>query len=144
MQKTQISSDVALIELTKFLKIHKAKDFRRGKMTDEMIKEDYIDVLEAIEDGLMVFDEKSKPVYKLRFPLDTDKQDSALAITEVTFKSRIKGADKTMLLDGIDPKKQLGTYMLKVISYITQLDQVDAKRLEVDDFEVLNQICSVF
>jgi hypothetical protein len=141
--ETVVSKDVAMEELTTFLKKQLPKEFRRGKMTSEKIEEDYIDVLEAIEDGLLVFDSNGKPVYELRSPLKNSEGE--ISIKQVTFRSRIKGADKTILMNGIDPKKQLGDYMIKVISYMTQIDSNElVKKLEKEDFDVLNQICSVF
>lgn len=140
----KVPTEVAIVELTNFLKKHKEKDFRRGKMTQDVIEEDYVDVIEAIEDGLLVFDEKSKPTYTLRNPLYATAEDKSLQKTEVTFRSRIKEADKNLLMDNLDIKKQMGTYTIKYISYITQLSMTEVKELETDDFDVLNQICSVF
>lgn len=140
----KVPTEVAIVELTNFLKKHKEKDFRRGKMTQDVIEEDYVDVIEAIEDGLLVFDEKSKPTYTLRNPLYATAEDKSLQKTEVTFRSRIKEADKNLLMDNLDMKKQMGTYTIKYISYITQLSMTEVKELETDDFDVLNQICSVF
>lgn len=140
----KVPTEVAIIDLTNFLKKHKSKEFRRGKMTQDVIEEDYVDVIEAIEDGLLVFDEKNKPTYTLRNPLYTNAEDKSLQKTEVTFRSRIKEADKNLLMDNLDIKKQMGTYTIKYISYITQLSMTEVKELETDDFDVLNQICSVF
>lgn len=140
----KVSREVAIKDLTNFLKKHKSKEFSRGKLTDDVIEEDYIDVIEAIEDGLLVFDDKAKPTYTLRNPLFATADDKSLQVTEVTFRSRIKESDKNMLMDNLDIKKQMGTYTIKYISFITQLSMTEVKELEKDDFEVLNQICSVF
>jgi len=140
----KVPTEVAIVDLTNFLKKHKEKEFRRGKMTQEIIEEEYVDVIEAIEDGLLVFDDKNKPTYKLRNPLYANAEDKSLQKTEVTFRSRIKEADKNLLMDNLDMKKQMGTYTIKYISYITQLSMTEVKELETDDFDVLNQICSVF
>lgn len=137
-----IATDVAIQELTVFLKKHLSKEFRRGKMTDEKIKDDYIDVIEAIEDGFLVFDEAGKPTYNLQHPIKNDKDEEV--VKSVSFRSRIKGADRTVLMNGIDPKKQLGDYMIKVISYMTQESPEIVKKFEKEDFDVLNQLCSVF
>jgi len=140
----KVPKEVAFKELVEFLKKHKEKEFKRGKMTDDVIEDDYIDVLEAIEDGLLVFDDKNKPTYSLRHPIYENAEDKSLIIAQVNFRSRIKESDKNMLMDGLDIKKQLGTYTLKYISFMTQLSMTEVKELEKDDFEVLNQICSVF
>lgn len=143
-EEKDVARDVVLKELTAFLKKHKKKEFRRGKVTPESIEEDYVDVIEALEDGLLVFDEKQKPTYTLRSPLFADAEDKKLIVKEVTFRSRIKEADKNLLMDNLDIKKQMGTYTLKYIAYITQLSMTEVKELDTDDFDVLNQICSVF
>lgn len=143
-KQNKVSTDVALKDLTSFLQKYKAKEFRRGTMTTDKIADDYIDVVEAIEDGLLTFDSNQSPVYELRHPLYANAEDKSLIKSEVKFRSRIKEADKNLLLDGLDIKKQLGTYTLKYISYITQLSLTEVKELDNEDFEVLNQICSVF
>lgn len=143
-KEVKISRDVALEELTNFLKKHKSKEFRRGKMTPLKIEEDYIDVLEAIEDGLLVFNEHGVPVYELRTPLVDQAGNLDTAVKSVTFRQRIRESDKTRVMDGLDIEKQRGTYVLKLIGFITQLQKSDYDRLEKEDFDVLNQICSVF
>lgn len=139
-----VSTDVAIEDLKNFLQKHKSKEFRRGVMTQEKIEEDYIDVIEAIEDGLLSFDSNGNPIYKLRSPLYEGLEDKTLMVKEVTFRSRIKEADKSLLMDGLNMQKQVGTYTIKYISFMTQLSMTEVKELETDDFEVLNQICSVF
>jgi hypothetical protein len=141
--KKVLAKEIAIEELTAFLKIYKSKEFRRNQMSAEKIEEDYIDVIEAIEDGLLVF-ENNKPVYKLRHPLFENAEDKALVIKEVHFRSRIKEADKALVMNGLNLEKERGTYVLKTLSYITQLDMPSVKELEKEDFDVLNQICSVF
>jgi len=139
-----IPTDVAVKDLTTFLKKHLAKDFRRGKITDEKIKEDYIDAIEAIEDGNLVVDENGNLKYTLYNPLFANSEDQSLVKKEITFKSRIKGATRTLLMNGLDPKKDLGTYMIAVMSHICDLSKTEVQLLEKEDYEVLNQICSVF
>lgn len=140
----KVSTEVAVSDLTNFLQKHKSKEFRRGVMTQEKIEDDYVDVIEAIEDGLLSFDHNGNPIYQLRNPLYAGAEDKSLVKKEVTFRSRIKEADKSLLMDGLNMQKQIGTYTLKYISFITQLSMTEVKELETDDFEVLNQICSVF
>lgn len=144
MSSKKVSNEIAVQEITNFLKKHNEKEFRRGKITEETILEDYLDTIEAIEDGLLVFDEKMKPTYTLRTPLYGEAKDKSLIKSTVSFRSRIKEADKNLLMDNLDIKKQMGTYTIKYISYITQLSMTEVKELESDDFDVLNQICSVF
>jgi len=141
---SKVDSEVALKELKEFLKKYKSKEIRRGTLTDEKIKEDYVDVLEAIEDGLLVFDEKSHPSYTLESPLFEDAENQDLIVRQVNFRSRVKAADKTLVMDGLDFEKQRGTYVVKLLSYITKLSITEVKQLGNEDFVVLNQLCSVF
>lgn len=141
---SKVGKEVAIKELEDFLKIHLKKEFRRGLIDEEKIKEDYPDVIEAIEDGLLVFDEKHKPTYKLRYPLFEKAENQELVVKEVKIRTRIKGADKSVLLNGLNPQKELGTYIVKTISYITQLSITEVKELEREDYDTLNQLCSVF
>jgi len=113
-------------------------------MPDSKIYEDYEDMIEAVEDGLLIIDSKGKVEYTLRYPLFADKEDSSLAIKKVNIRGRIKAADKHVLMDGLEVQKKLGTYTLRIIAYITMLQEVDVKELEKDDFDTLNQLCSVF
>lgn len=143
LKAKKISSEVAFQELKDFLKPHLKKEFRRGKMTKEKIEEDYVDVLEAIEDGYLIFDGK-KPIYTLREPLFSNAENKENIVKTVNFRQRIKEADRALVMDGLDLEKQRGTYILKLLSYITQLSMTEIKELEKEDFNVLNQICSVF
>jgi hypothetical protein len=140
---TKVAHDVVMKELVEFLKKHKAKEFRRNKITKDSIEEDYVDVIEAMEDGLLIF-EKGKPIYTLRDPLFSKSEDKALVVKTVSFRARIKEADRALIMDGLDLEKKRGTYVLKTLSYITKLSMIEVKELEKDDFDVLNQICSVF
>ncbi len=141
MSNKVLSKELAISELREFLKEHKKRDFNNGILTDAKIEEDYPDVLNALEDGNLVF-EDLKPLYKLQDPILNDAGE--VSIKDIGFRSRIKGADRIILMNGIDPKKQLGDYMIKVISYMTQQPEAIVKKFEKEDFEVLNQICSVF
>jgi hypothetical protein len=144
MTKKVLDTEVVVEEIFQFIKKHKEKEIRRNKITIESIKEDYEDMIEAVEDGFLVFDENKNPVYNLRHKIGEGLDDGSLATTQVKFRSRIKEADKNLLMDGLDMKRQIGTYTIKYISFITQLSMTEVKMLEKDDFEVLNQICSVF
>jgi hypothetical protein len=142
-KRNKVVRKVAIQEITEFISKYKAKEIRRGILTDEKILEDYIDAIEAIEDGHLIF-ENGKPIYTLKSPLFAKAEDQSLVVRTVNFRSRISEADKALVMDGIDIEKKRGTYVLKTLSYITQLSMVEVKELDKDDFDVLNQICSVF
>ena len=141
---SKVSKEVAFKDVKSYLEKHLKKEFRRGKMPDSKIYDEYEDMIEAVEDGLLIIDSKGKVEYTLRYPLFTDKEDSSLAIKKVNIRGRIKAADKHLLMDGLDVQKKLGTYTLKIIAYITEVQLADVKQLEKEDFDTINQLCSVF
>jgi len=143
-KQKQVNKKVVLQELTTWLKKNLKKEFRRGLMTQEKIEEDYIDMIEAIEDGLLIFKD-GKPEYTFRTPVFNKAEDEALKIKGAyEIRSRVKQADKALVMDGLDVDKKRGTFSLKLMSYITKLSISEIKDLESEDFDVLNQICSVF
>lgn len=146
MSKKVLATEVALVELTKFVKKHKAKEFRRGKISEDKISEEYIDVLEALEFGNLEFDENLNPKYTLIDPvLPTEKgADASLGIREITFKTRIKPTALAGIMQGIDVQKDSGTFSLRYMSYITGLSVQIIDKFSKDDYDALNQICSVF
>ena len=141
---SKVNKEVAFKDVKSYLKKHLKKEFRRGKMPDSKIYDEYEDMIEAVEDGLLIIDSKGKVEYTLRYPLFADKEDAALAIKKVHIRGRIKAADKHLLMDGLDVQKKLGTYTLKIIAYITEVQLADVKQLEKEDFDTINQLCSVF
>lgn len=143
VQEEKVSKDLAIKDLEVFLKKHMKKEYRRGQMTREKIEKDYEDVIEAMQEGLLVM-KNGQPEYTLREPLFNEAEKEDLKVKKVTFRSRVKAADKNRVLDGLNLDKQAGTYVLKYVAYITQLSMTEINQLEQDDFDVLNQICSVF
>lgn len=140
---TVVTEEVAVKELMAFLKKYKPKDFKRGKLNEEIVREDYLDSIEAIEEGYLVFN-GTTPKYTLRSPLFAKAEDKALVVTEVNFRTRIKESERALVMDGLDLEKKRGTYVLKTLSFISKLSMPEVRELEKDDFDLLNQICSVF
>ena len=143
-EKNVISRDVAINEMKGFLGKYDKKGAKKKKHTDEYIEEEFETCLEAIESGNLVFNEHKTPSLTLFEPLYEKAENKALVVKSVTFKSRIKQAEKVLVMDGLNLEKQQGTYVLKVMSYMTQLSMTDIKELGSEDYEVINQICSVF
>ena len=135
-----ISDELAVIELRKFVAKYRRRDARKGLLKDEKLLDEYPNVIDAITDGLIIFDDKNHPKYKLREPL----MDSVENIEEITFRTRIKPSDQSRLMDGINIQTQTAKYVLRFIGYITGLAQGDIDRLDKEDYDTINQICSVF
>ena len=140
----KVDSKVAFSEMKEYLKKHKKKDFRRGKISDDKIKEDYIDCIEAIEDGRLSFNEHGNAVYELIEPLYKDAANKALVKPTVNFRSRVKQIDRLNIMDNIDPEKKKGSYVKQLLCLGSRLSVTELELLEDDDYAVVEQICSVF
>lgn len=143
-QKKVMTREVSTQEMKGFLAKYDKKGAKKGKHTDTYIEEEFETCLEALEAGNLVFNEHKVPTLTLFEPLYKNAENQALVKKTVTFKSRIRQAEKVLVMDGLNLEKQQGTYVLKVMSYMTQLSLTDIKNLESEDYEILNQICSVF
>lgn len=140
----KIPSDVAFEDVKKFVEKHNAREFKRGNITDESIKNDYIDIIEAVEEGNLTFDDDLIATYKLIVPLYKEADNPALIKDTVKFRTRIKQFDKVKMMDGIDPEKEKGKFMLRLVALGSGLSLTDLKKLEDQDYITINQICSVF
>lgn len=135
-----VSKEIAVGEFIKFLKVHKAKELKRGKIKEIEIPEEYPDAIEAIMDGRMVFDDKSHPTLKLKEPL----KDEAETIAEVSFRKRIKPSERANVMSGLNIEKDIGKFTLRYLAYLTQLSIADLDRMHGDDYDTINQLGSVF
>lgn len=144
MSQTKVSNEIALSEFTKFLQKHKSRELKRGKLTQDKIQEDYIDAIEAIEEGALIF-ENGKPIFMLRDVISPpDGEDQSLAISKLEFRSRIKPSDKAKLMEGLNPEKQSATFTLRYLAYIIKQPLPVLDKLSQDDYNAVNQVCSVF
>ena len=140
----KISTDVAVKEVISFLTKKSPKLSRRGHFSEEKVKVEYIDLIEYVEDGLISFDDNFHPTLTLRNPIFGDSENEKNIVRKISFKSRVKAADKTRVMNGIDIEKRKGDYILSLISFLCGLNKAEVNDLESDDYDVINQICSVF
>ena len=139
----KVETSVAIKEVTNFLKQHKVKEFRRKKMTEAKIKKDYEDVIEAVEDGLLIF-EKGVAIYDLRNPLCNAKGEEVVKDKKVKFRARVRPSDKLNVLNGINIEQQHGDYVKSQLSLASQLELAYVEMLSSEDYDVITQIASVF
>lgn len=143
-KKKAVNQEVAIEDLRAFLSKYKKREARKGELTQEKLLEDYPDVIEAICDGLITFDDRNHPTFKLRHPIVPESGNTDLGTTEVTFRTRIKVSDKARIMDGLNVQTQQAKYVLRYTAYITELAISDIDRLDPEDYDVINQIGSVF
>ena len=136
--KEVINREVAIQEVRSFLE----KFNRRKQYSDEKIEEDYPDVLEAVQLGLLVFDDNKIPSFTLETPVHN--QDGEVVLKDVTFRTRIKPSTKADLASGIDLRKDAAKYSLNIISYIVDQPRAMLDKFEPFDYDVIQQVSSVF
>lgn len=136
--KEVISKEVAIEEIRNFLN----KYNRRQDFSDSKIEEDYPDALEAVQLGLLVFDDKKVPLFTLETPIKDD--DNEVVLKQVSFKTRIKPSTKANLAEGIDLRKQAVKYSLNVVAFIIDQPKPMLDKFEPFDYDVIQQVSSVF
>ena len=143
-QKSLVSTDVAVKDVISFLKSKRPKMERRGELDTEKVKESYIDLIEAVEDGKVEFDEGFHPTLTLYSPLFKESSNEKNIVKKISFRNRVKAADKARVMNNLDVENKKGDYTLKLIGFLCQLSNAEVNEIEKSDFDVINQICSVF
>jgi hypothetical protein len=134
---TVISEEVALQELESFV-----NTFVKKPVGIEMLKETYPDMLDAIVDGYLSFDEDGLPILKLKQPIKSESGN--IVLSEITFKTRIKPTALASIAKGIDLKNDALTLQLKMVSYIIDQPVAMLDKFGKYDYDVINQVSTVF
>lgn len=137
MKKVVISKEVALDELETFI-----NRFVKKPAPKEELEETYPDVLEAIMDGFLSFKEDGIPVLKLKDPIKLE--DGSILIPEINFRTRIKPTTLADLAKGLHPQKEVFTLQLRMTAYIIDQPVSMLDKFERYDYDVINQIATVF
>lgn len=137
MKTAVISKEVALEELEKFV-----NRFVKKPLPLNELEESYPDVLDAIIEGYLSFDESGLPKLKLKFPIKNDKEE--VSLSEITFRTRIKPTTLADLAKGLHPQKEVFTLQLKMTSYIIDQPMAMLDKFERYDYDVISQVAAVF
>jgi len=135
--KTVISKEIALNDLEVFV-----NKFVKKPVAKEELEETYPDVLDAIMDGYLSFDEAGLPVLKLKDPIKNESGD--VAVSEIKFRTRIKPTVLADLAKGLNPQKEVFTLQLRMTAYIIDQPVQMLDKFERYDYDVLTQVAAVF
>lgn len=138
MKKTAVSKEVALTELEQFV-----NRFVKKPVAKEEMEETYPDILEAIMDGFLSFDGTGLPVLKLKDPIKFKDSDD-VHISEINFRTRIKPTTLADLAKGLHPQKEVFTLQLRMTAYIIDQPVAMLDKFERYDYDVINQVATVF
>lgn len=136
-ENQKVSEEIAIKEIQKFV-----EEFEGVKKDDWQVKDHYPQMLQAIQEGNLVFDDKSKPRLTLKQPIMND--DGEVSLSEIDFRTRIKPTQLAEIMKGVDLSKNQLEYSLRAISYLTKQSRVMLDKFGKFDYKVIDQIATVF
>jgi len=137
MKNAVISKEVALNDLESFI-----NKFVKKPVPREELEDTYPDVLDAIMDGYLSFGADGVPVLKLKAPIKNEAGD--VSVPEINFRTRIKPTTLADLAKGLHPQKEVFTLQLRMTAYIIDQPVAMLDRFERYDYDVINQVATVF
>lgn len=137
MKQVAVSKEVALDDLEKFV-----NRFVKRPEPKNKLEKIYPDVLDAIMDGYLSFDEEMNPKLKLKFPIKAES--GTVVLEDITFKTRIKPTTLASLAKGLHPQEEVFQLQLNMTSYIIDQPVAMLDKFERYDYDVITQIASVF
>ena len=133
----KVSKENSIIEVQNFI-----LKYDERKKEDWEVENDYPHLLDAVQEGLVVFDENSKPIQTLKTPIKNENDE--VAVSEIEFRTRIKPNDLANIMKGVDISKNNVEYILRAQSYIIKQPKAMLDKFGKFDYKVIEQICSVF
>jgi hypothetical protein len=137
MGTDKVSEEVALEEVKSFAEYHLDRD-----LSTEKVKEDYPDVIRAVQRGLLTFDEDQVPKLTLKEPVKGES--GAVALDSVSFKTRIVASEQQKLAKGVDMKNDTFALINKFRAYFIGQPVLMLDKLGKTDYKVVDQLTSVF
>jgi hypothetical protein len=138
MKNTAVSKEVALDDLEKFVNYYSKKPVERSTLSDG-----YPDVLDAIMEGYLSFDENQVPKLKLKDAIKGEESGNVV-LDSLDFKTRIKPLDKANLGKGLSITTDILTYQLRITAHIIGQPISMLDKLSPYDYDVVSQVASVF
>ena len=137
MDDEKVSKEIAIKEIQKFVLEHDG-----AKKEDWQIENDYPQMLQAVQEGNLVFNDKMIPKLTLKEAImNTEGEES---VSEIDFRTRIKPTQLAEIMKGVDLGKNQMEYSLRVISYLTKQPRAMLDKFGKFDYKVIDQISTVF
>ena len=132
-----VSKENAIKEIQAFV----LKYDERSK-EDWEIENDFAYLLDAVQDGNVIFGEDLKPKLTLKTPIKNE--DGEISVSEINFKTRIKPLDLANIMKGVDIAKNNVEYILRAQSYLIMQPKAMLDKFGKFDYKVIEQLSSVF
>ena len=139
MKKTSeaVSKEVALNDLEVFINQWVKKPAKKDELEGL-----YPDILDAIIDGYLTFDEGQVPHYILKDPIKNDKGD--VTISELSFITRIKPLNLATLANGSDVRVDPLNLQLRMVAHVISQPVAILDALSRYDYDAVSSVASVF
>lgn len=135
--ENKVTKEIAIKELQDFVEYH-----TDVKKPEDQIEDHYPQLVKAVELGLLSFDEKQKPTFKLKEPIKND--DGDISVEEITFRTRIKPTQLSDIMKGVDLTKNQIEYSLRAHAFLTGQAKAMLDKFSKFDYKVIDQISTVF
>lgn len=135
--KNKVPTEVATKEIQDF--VYENMDVKKQ---DFEIAQDYPQMLKAVEQGYLTFDDKHHPVLTLKEPIKND--EDIVTLSEVKFRNRIKPSQLKEIMKGLDISKNQIEYLHRQLAYITFQPVAMLDKFSKFDYKVIDQIATVF
>lgn len=135
--ENKVPTDQAIAELQLFVEKYDGKVKK-----DYEIENDYPQVLEAVEKGLLSFDEDLKPTLRLKDPIKNTEGE--VSVSEISFRTRIKPTQLSDIMKGLDIGKNQLEYSLRIHAYLTGQPKAMLDKFSKFDYKVIDQLSTVF
>lgn len=133
----KVSKEIAVQEVMDFVEYHLdivKKDYE--------IESDYPQIVKAIEDGRLSFNEKKIPTLVLKEPILN--AEGQVSLDTITFRTRIKPTQLAEVMKGVDLQKNQLEYSLRALSYLTGQVRAMLDNFGKIDYKTIDQIATVF
>lgn len=137
MKKAVISRDVGIVDVENFV-----NTFAKKAIKTSDVEEKYLDILEAVEDGLLTFNESYVPKLTLKTPIKNT--DGEVSLSEINFKTRIKPTDLANIGKGLNLATDTLNMQLRMVANICGQPIAFLDLLSKYDYDVVSSVASVF
>lgn len=136
-KETAVSKEVALNDLDSFI-----NQWVKKPVQKDQLEENYPDILDAIIDGYLSFDENQVPKYKLKTPIKNT--DGGIEVSELSFITRIKPTNLANIAKGLDVRVDPLNLQLRMIAHVIGQPVAYLDLLSRYDYDAVSSIASVF
>ena len=132
----KLAEDVAMKDVSDFVEL-----YAMSEHTDEDLKDNYPQVIQAVRLGLLTFDNENAAL-TLKDPLKTES--GTVALDMIQFKTRIPFSEKKKLSSGLNIQKDRYEYFGRIMAYTIGQPIAMLDKIRPFDLKVIEQLSTLF